>query len=172
MVSLHEVIGPDQASIAWWQMSVRGVTAFLFLWALLRLGDRRALGHLSAFDIVVGMIVGSALSRAVTGNSPFIPTLATSGMLILLHAALGKFSAYSKAAEMFLKGRKLLLVQDGELLPDRMRKASITEQDLTEALRATNSGMKLAQVKSAYLERNGKISFIFAADGDVRNAAS
>lgn len=154
------LLGPDRNPIVWWQMLTRGGIIFVYLWVLVRLADRRAFSQISAFDLVIGMILGSTLSRAMTGNAPFFATLLTAGALMLLHVVLAKLALRSAKAGYFLKGREEQLIQGGRLLRDSLMRTSITERDLREALRSQLGRKNLADVKEAYLERNGRISFI------------
>src|SRR5688500_11455069 len=69
---LHDLIGPDSAAITWWQMSVRAVIVFAFGILLVRLSGKRTFGKLSAFDIVLAIVVGSNLSRALHRQRPIL----------------------------------------------------------------------------------------------------
>jgi uncharacterized membrane protein YcaP (DUF421 family) len=54
----------------------------------------------------------------------------------------------------------VLLIKDGEIQRQGMRRGSITHDDLTEALRIQTRQTDPAKIKLAYLERNGQISVI------------
>lgn len=152
--------------LTWWQMSVRAVVVFFVALVILRIGNHRIFGKNSAFDIVLGIIYGSVLSRAITGNSPFIPTLVAALVLVLLHKALATVAYHSSFGfGDFIKGEGVKLVEDGNLKRDALRKNSVTENDLEEALRKSGTEADLSRIKSAYLERSGKISVIMK-DGD------
>lgn len=156
---VRDIIGPDSNAITWWQMSIRGVIGFLFTLALIRAGDKRIFGKSTALDIVMGIILGSIISRAITGNSPFFPALITSAVLVFLHWALSKLSIYTKIGNI-VKGHHQQLVKDGQMLRHTMEKHQITEEDLMEALRTNGSTQEIAKVEAAYLERSGSISVI------------
>lgn len=159
-MDLHDWIGNDPDTITWWQMSLRGVLIFVFGVVLVRLAGKRAFGKASAFDIVVAIIIGSNLSRTLTASAPFIPTLAASAALALLHRllALGAFS--TSWLGKVIKGWPRCLVRDGQ--PDRraMFASQITDEDLLEALRLHAGQEDLTDVDASYLERNGEISFV------------
>lgn len=71
--TFRHIIGPDSNAINWWQMCIRGVLIFCIALLLVRVGDRRIFNKNAAFDIVLSIILGSVLSRAITGNAPFVP---------------------------------------------------------------------------------------------------
>jgi uncharacterized membrane protein YcaP (DUF421 family) len=67
------------------QMILRGVLVYLAMVMLVRIGKKRFLGAATAFDVILGFMIGSIASRAITGNAPFAPALAATGALIFLH---------------------------------------------------------------------------------------
>lgn len=162
---IETVLGVGEETLTWWQMSIRATVVFLAALIILRLGNPRIFGKNSAFDIVLGIIYGSILSRAITGNSPFWPTLAAGFVLVLLHKLVAVISYYSDFGfGDFVKGERVKLVDDGNLDREAMKEQSITKTDLREAMRESGSGGDLKDIQSAFLERSGKISIIMKKD--------
>jgi uncharacterized membrane protein YcaP (DUF421 family) len=157
---LNKLIGTDADTILWWQMSIRATLIFIYALLLVRFGGKRVFGKNTSFDIVLGVILGSILSRALTGNAKFLPTLAAAATLVFIHMLLAKLAFRSKRIGHLIKGVETLLVKDGKMQWDAMEKSSITEHDLKEALRSSGSTMDVSKVKAAYLERSGKVSVI------------
>ncbi len=154
----HHLIG-SKGDILWWQMSVRAVIIFVFGLVLIRLFGRRAFGKQTALDIILAIVVGSNLSRALTANAPFFPTLAATVAIVLLFWMSSKLSARWHTFSRLVKGPPVWLFQDGK--PDRkkMKRAGVSEGDIAEAARL--SGLTgLSAVHEAVLERSGKISAI------------
>lgn len=160
---LDFVLGIGKDSLVWWQMSLRAVLVFLISLVYLRLANARIFGRHGAFDIVLGIVYGSVMSRAITGNSPFYATLAAGLALILLHRLLAAVT-YSYGQKLgfsdFIKGGMATLVEDGEMKKDIMRKHNVTENDILETMRLQGGPMDIKKVKSACLERSGNISVI------------
>ncbi|MDB5263657.1 MAG: hypothetical protein JWQ14_2940 [Adhaeribacter sp.] len=156
---LRDIIGPDSNAINWWQMSTRGIFIFLLTLLLIRFGDKRIFSKNSAFDIALGVIMGSVLSRAITGNAPFLPTVFTSLVLVALHRILASLACHSSIGN-FIKGKTQQLVKNGELLNDQMNKHRITQNDLEEAMRSNGKSVELKDIENAFLERSGSISII------------
>lgn len=156
---LHRLIGEEGGDITWWQMSVRTVIVFFYGLVLLRLAHKRAFGRWSAVDIIFSVIIGSNLSRALTGNAPLLQTLIATTLLVALHAVLVTLAARFPTLGPLLKGRSAQLIIDGE--PDRqaMKRHGVGVHDLDEALR--NKGLaEPSEAKAAFLERSGDISVL------------
>lgn len=148
-----------KGDVSWWQMSIRGIVVFAYGLLLVRFPGQRIFGKSSAFDIVLAVLVGSNLSRALTGNSPFLATLAATTVIVLVHWGVAHLAAHSRLLSWLAKGAVVRLVENGK--PDRARMArhGITDGDLEEAMRLEGVE-RLDQVERACLERNGKISVV------------
>lgn len=159
METFHYLIGQDTPHIAWWQMSLRAVIIFLYAILLYRVAPRRSFSNLSAQDIVLTVVLGSSLSRSLTGNAPLLPTLAATGLLVVLYVSVTALAPRSKVVSRLLKGRPITLVRDGEVDDEAFRKAHFGENDIAELLRL-NGLRDLSEVEEARLERNGQVSVI------------
>ena len=142
------------------QMSVRAFIVFVAAIIMLRIGDKWFMGKSTAFDVMLGVVFGSTVSRAITGNAPFFPTLAAALVLVLLHWVLAAVAFRSHGFGKTVKGSERLLVRDGEPQAEAMKKGHITEHDLQEALRMNGKPPDIGLIKAAHLERNGEISII------------
>ncbi len=156
----HDLIGRSTDNISWLQMSLRGALIFVYAMILVRFGGFRAFGMYSSFDIVLGVVLGSTLSRALTNNSPFFSTLAASTVLVLLHRLLARLALDHPRLERLVKGRDIRLVHDGRPERAAMRRANISRGDLAEALRSDGGIQDVGEVREARLERSGRISVI------------
>lgn len=159
METVHYLIGQDTPHIAWWQMSIRAGIIFLYAILLYRMAPRRSFSNLSAQDIALTVILGSSLSRALTGNAPLLPTLAATGLLIILYVGVTTLAPHSKIISRLVKGRPKALVRNGEVDFQAFRKAHFGGNDITEMLRL-NGLRDLSEVEEAHLERNGQVSVI------------
>lgn len=156
---IDQILGPNSPDIVWWQMLIRAVTVFFIALAIVRLGGTRIFGSNTSFDIVLGIILGSILSRAITGNSPYFPTIIASCSLVFLHWFLAFFAYRNRNVGTLIKGKKALIVKDGRYQWKMMKKKQITPNDILEELRQKGS-IDIEKVRYAYLERGGDISII------------
>lgn len=144
-----------------WQMSLRAVVVYVVTVIVVRLGKKRFLGRATAFDVILGIMLGSVVSRAVTGNAPFLPALVASAVLVLMHFVFSGIALRWHGFGSLIKGNPRLLVRDGAINERNLRKAHMTEHDMWEDLRS-KSVARLAQVAEARLERSGQLSVIKA----------
>lgn len=155
--SVHALIGREDGPIAWWQMIVRGFLVFGFGLALVRTAGRRAFGRQTPLDVVLAVLIGSNLSRTLTGNAPFFATLAATAALVVLYWLAVHAAARWHVFGWLVKGDVVQLVRSGRLDRRAMRRAGVSDGDLEEAIR--RAGFRtLEQVETAVLERSGKIS--------------
>lgn len=141
------------------QMALRSILVYALALILVRMGSRRFLAQASAFDIIVAIMLGSIMSRAINGSAPFLPTLIASGALVGAHWVLAALAYNTSFLGPLVKGEPRLLIKDGEVQEDQMRAAKLSEHDLEQALHA-QSLRDPSKVKRAYLERDGSISVV------------
>jgi uncharacterized membrane protein YcaP (DUF421 family) len=153
-------IGMDPKTFGILQVSLRAFVIYLGGLAILRIGENRFLGKFTAFDIILGFVLGGILSRAINGSGPLFPTLIATTLLVSLHFLLARTAFHSRRFGQIVKGMPEVLVKDGEIIRKGMRRKSLSERDLEEALRLKASLENCEQVKEARFERNGDISII------------
>jgi uncharacterized membrane protein YcaP (DUF421 family) len=141
-------------------MALRAAVVFVLSIGMLKVGDKRFMGRNTALDVMLGIVFGSTVSRVITGNAPFFPALAGALVLVLMHWLFAAVAFRSHGFGRLVKGENRLLVREGEIQWDAMRKSHVTTRDLEEALRAEGEEPDVGRVKAAHLERNGDISVI------------
>lgn len=144
------------------QEAARAVLIFSYGLALLRLSGPRMFGHWSALDIVITIMVGSALARAMTGSAPLVGTMVAAAVMAFLHVTLAHCVArYGKLARI-VEGKAVVLVDHGRIDHAVRKRKMISEADLREALRehGIDGEAKIGNVKSMTLEPSGKLSVV------------
>ena len=160
------VLGLDLESkqIGVLQMALRAAIVYVVTVALVRLGKKRFMGSATAFDVILGIMLGSMVSRAVTGNAPFVPALAASAVLLAMHWLFSAVALRWHGFGVAVKGSDQVVIRDGTVDHEAMRRAHLSDRDLWEDLRDKGVS-RLDQVAEARLERNGKLSVIRASSG-------
>jgi uncharacterized membrane protein YcaP (DUF421 family) len=160
--AVERALGPhgSESDLTIGQIVLRAVVVFLVWLVIVRLADRRLLGKYSAFDVVLAVMLGSALSRAITGSASLWGSLAAAAVLVALHWILTFLSFHSRTFGYVVKGLPRTLVVDGRVYEEEMRRNFITSHDLDEMLRLQGRIASPSKAKLATLERNGQISAI------------
>lgn len=170
-VFLDELLGLslEGTNLEFSQMAWRGFVVFCFAILLARLGVRRFLAHNAGFDIMVAVVLGSVLSRAINGQAAFFPTLGVSALLVALHHLLATLTYHSHWLSELIKGRPHVLIRDGVVDRARLSRSKITDDDLEQNLRLHGNLKEVADVAEARLERNGSISVLPTRDAAVHS---
>lgn len=142
-----------------WQACARAALIFAFGLLIVRIAGRRIFGRWSALDIVVSIVIGSNLSRALTGNAPLWSTLLASAVLVLLHWIAAHLAARSRWLSRLVEGPAVILGRDGQVDRGTQQRWAVSVADLDQALRSAG----LRDLKEAHLlvlEANGKINVL------------
>ncbi len=102
-------------NVTWAQECARAGAIFVYGLACVRIAGRRMFGKWAALDIIVAIIIGSNLSRALTGSAPLVGTLAATTLLVGLHWFLAQAAGRWKIWSVILEGRAVDLGQDAQL---------------------------------------------------------
>lgn len=140
---------------------LRASAIYLFLLLLFRLAGKRTFAELTPFDFVLLLVIGEATQQGLLGEDFSVTNaLLVVTTLVTLDVVMAHLKQRSSLADRVLEGRAVLLVDEGELLQERMRKAKVDKYDVMEAARNSHGLEELSQVKYAVLERSGGISVI------------
>jgi uncharacterized membrane protein YcaP (DUF421 family) len=141
------------------QMALRAILIYTLALVLVRIASKRFLSQATAFDVIVAIMIGSILSRAINGSAPMLPTIMAAGALVGLHWVFASLALDTSFGSVF-KGEPRLLIKDGQVQHEAMRQARLSSADLDQALRLQSKQTDPSQIRRAYLERNGSISVI------------
>jgi uncharacterized membrane protein YcaP (DUF421 family) len=153
-------LGRDIADVDALQMAHRTVIIYASALIIIRLGSKRFLSKATAFDVIVAIMLGSILSRGINGSAPFLPTIVAGAVLVGLHWLLAFLTSRLDWFGPLVKGNPVLLVEDGTIREEGMRRAGLSTRDLEEHLRLRANETDISNVRLAVLERNGEISVV------------
>ena len=144
------------------QMAMRAIVTFVVTVAVIRVGNKRLFGKGTAYDTVVAIMIGSVMSRAITGSGSgtMLATWAAGLTLIVMHWLLSTLSYHLPWFGSAIKGHEVELVRDGQVLKDGMRETGTTVRDLERAMRSDGSVPEIENIRMSYMERDGSISVV------------
>lgn len=144
----------------WWHYLIRGALTYLGLLVLMRACGKRAFGEMSAFDVIVLVLVGGTLRSAITGDdksltAPFIGVAA----ILTTDALLAWLCTRWPRLTRWVEGRPAIIVRAGRREHRTLRRENVPEAVFERALHSqgleTESDIALGR-----LEPNGKMTFI------------
>jgi uncharacterized membrane protein YcaP (DUF421 family) len=159
--AINQVLGLDRDAyhLGVGHACARAVVVFIAGLAIMRVGNRRFLAKATPFDVLLGFVLGSVLSRAISGTAAFLPTLAASLVIVILHRLLAAFVFNAHAIGHVIKGQPLVLIEEGVVRQAAAARARLTEGDIEEALRLGGVA-GVHEVSLATIERNGVVSIV------------
>jgi uncharacterized membrane protein YcaP (DUF421 family) len=140
---------------------LRGLLVYLFLWAIFRLMGKRALAQATTFDLVLLLIISETTQQAMVQSDY---SMTNAGLLIVTLVAadfgLNVLKNWFPAIEPVIDGMAIVIVKDGKMLHDRMRRERVDASDILEAARSLGGIESIDQIRLAVLERDGQISIV------------
>jgi len=156
------IIGGDTATprLEWTQIIARCAIVYLIGVLAVRLGKSRLLSRASPLDVILAFILGSLLSRGINGSASLSGTIVAVTTLVAIHGGLTALSCRYHWVGNAVKGQTRLLIADGEILRENLRRSHLSEHDLVEELRLNANVENPAQVQLAYKERSGEVGVV------------
>jgi uncharacterized membrane protein YcaP (DUF421 family) len=140
---------------------LRAAVMYLVLMILFKIAGRRSLADLNTFDFVLLLIIGEATQQALLGDDFSITnSVLIIATLIAIDVGFSQVKQRSKRIALLLDGGPTVIVENGEPLHRRMKKARVTEADIMEAARSNQGIARMCDIRYAIIERNGTISII------------
>lgn len=152
-----------------WQSVVRTIVittlAYTVMVFFLRVFGKRTLTKMNAFDFIITVALGSTLAAVSLNKSiPLLDGILAFFLLIFLQFMLTWLSVRVKKVKNIITSSPTMLLYQGELLHDTMKKERITIEEVKMAARK-HGIVDLSQVEVMVLETTGDISIIKSREG-------
>jgi uncharacterized membrane protein YcaP (DUF421 family) len=147
-------------SMPWWHFVLRAMFVYGVLLLFVRLSGKRALGQFTPFDMVLLVLLGTAVQNSLIGDDiSVLGGLILAATLIALNAGVGWLAARSPRFQRLAEGSAVQVIEDGRLDDRRLQREGVSRADLDEALR--RAGLeRVAQVQRGWVETDGRITLI------------
>ena len=133
---------------------------YAFLAISMRVLSRRQLGQLTALDLMVIILLGSAVETAmVHGDTSLRAGLVSGTTLFIANYTVARLIRRSKKFGHLCGTGPVVLVHDGRFVDEHMRRSGLTCEDVMHALRQREHA-DLSNVRFAVLEADGQIIVI------------
>lgn len=142
----------------WMLVAVRTFAAILALLVVTRLLGKRQITELSVFEYITGITLGSlaayvSIDMQENWYLGFVALIVWAGMSLLIEFLQLK----SKWFRDLVDGRSTVLIKEGKVMEDNLKKERLTIDELLQQLRKKNV-FKLSDVEFAVMEPTGEIN--------------
>ena len=146
---------PDWLVIVW-----RSVAFLIVLFVVTKILGKKQMSQLSMFEYVTGITIGNIGAEIVTGLEKKVSL----GLVALLTTALIPFissflTLRSKKLRDWVDGKGTVIIKDGKVLEENLRKEKITIDEFLEMLRKKDV-YQISDVEYAVLEAAGVLSVL------------
>jgi uncharacterized membrane protein YcaP (DUF421 family) len=137
----------------------RAFAVYALLLLVIRLLGKREVGNFTAFDLLVALMLGEVVDEIIYGDVEFAQGAVAIGAIALIQFGTSWLSYANHTADKLLDGVPTIMVRDGELQHEGMRKERVNQQELMGLLREQEIE-DLREIKLAVLEVGGELSVI------------
>ena len=156
---LLELVG-EADGLGW--VVVKAVLIFAVAVIGLRLGERRTLAQLGAFDFAVAVAIGAIIGRTVTTSASFATGAVALVTLLVVHRIVAFARRHSRIARLIDHPPRALVVR-GKMQDRELARAGLTVADVYALLRQQGVD-SLSQVGYLLYETRGVTTLIGADD--------
>jgi len=143
---------------------VRASVVYFFLWAVARGVGKRELSQMTAFELILLVVMGDLVQQGVTQED-----MSVTGAILVISTltfwivVMSYLSFRFKRTRTVFEGLPVIIVRDGEPLEQAMRLERVTMDEVREGARNQGVG-DLRNVKVGVLEPDGKFTFLTGDD--------
>ncbi|MDR3035488.1 MAG: DUF421 domain-containing protein [Kitasatospora sp.] len=158
VMQVPELIGGSSA-LGW--VALKAVLLFTVAVIGLRLGERRTIAQLSAFDFAVAIAIGAIIGRGATASdTSFVTSAVALVTLLVAHRVVATLRRHSRVVRLIDHPPRVLVAR-GEMQAEALARADLTAEDVYALLRQNGVG-DLGQVGYLIYEARGAVTVIGA----------
>jgi uncharacterized membrane protein YcaP (DUF421 family) len=142
------------------ELVIRVSLVFIFLWGMMRALGKRELAEMTAFELVLLVIVGDLVQQGITQQDTSV-----TGTIIILSTisvwvlALSYAGFKSRRANAVVEGLPVVVVRDGKVLEAVLNTERVSPDELMSSAR--QQGIPdIGGIRCGILEPDGRFSFI------------
>ncbi len=143
-----------------WQIFARTGAVYLLVLLGVRLTGKREVGQMTPFDLTLLLLLSNSVQNAMTGPDTSLAGGAVAAVVLLtLNYLIAELSGLNRRFRRMVQGSPSLLIHDGSLLIDHLKKERLTVDEVMRALREHGIG-SISEVAIGVLEVDGSLSFL------------
>ena len=143
---------------------LRATVVFFVLYLVVRIMGKRELAQMTAFELIVLVVFGDIVQQGVMHNDFSLTGAILAIATLAFWALVLSWLTYaSRKAELLLDGEPRVIVKDGKIIEENLRRDRLTRSEILSEMRLAGIA-HLSTVAWAILEPQGKMSFIQRRD--------
>lgn len=141
-------------------IAAKTAVIYVFLIAGLRLLGKRELGQMTVYDFVLVVVLANAVQNAMVGDdTTLVGGIVAALTLLVMNRLFTWLLNVSPAFERSMVGQPVLILHDGHLLEDALRREGVSREQVMAALREHGIS-RIEEARLAVLEVDGTISVV------------
>ena len=149
---------------------IRTVILYAFIILAIRLMGKRQISDMQPSELVVTLVVSDIASLPMQNTSqPLLSGVVPVLVLVALEVAVSVLMMKCRKIRRLVCGSPVVVIEDGKILQNQMRRLRLTTDDLCAQLRQQNV-FSLSDVQYCIMETNGTVSVLEKPDKRVPNA--
>ncbi|XID90328.1 DUF421 domain-containing protein [Paenibacillaceae bacterium WGS1546] len=142
----------------WLLITLRTLLAVVILFVMTKLLGKRQVSQLSLFEYITGITIGSlAAYISLDLEANWYLGIVSLTVWVLVTLGIEFLQIKSKTVRDIVDGKATVLIKDGKILEDNLKKERITTDELMEKLRSKNV-FQASNVQFAVMEPSGDIN--------------
>ncbi|TMV50011.1 DUF421 domain-containing protein [Paenibacillus mesophilus] len=148
----------------WLLVALRTLMAIVILFGMTKLLGKRQVSQLSLFEYITGITIGSLAGYiSLDSEVNWYLGLVALSVWVLVSLGIEFLQMKSKRARDFIDSKATVLIKDGKILEDNLKKERLTTDELMEQLRRKNV-FQAANVEFAIMEPSGDINVLLTKE--------
>lgn len=141
-------------------VTIRAISSLVTLFLITKMLGKKQVSQLSLFDYVIGISIGNfAAEMTINLESNEINGIWAVVLFGLFAYLISYLTMKSIMLRRFFMGTPTILIQDGKILENNLKKMKFDINDMLEEVRSAGY-FDLSQVEYAILEANGEVSIL------------
>lgn len=132
-VRFYEMMHLD---MPWWEFVLRAVAVYTVVLLLTRMTGKRALGQSTPFDVLLIVLLGTAVQNSLIGKDvSLLGGMILAATLLVLNWLVGMATARSRRIDTWVQGTPALLARGGEIYWKELVRHNVSYADFEVAKR-------------------------------------
>jgi uncharacterized membrane protein YcaP (DUF421 family) len=142
------------------QIVARTSCVYLLVLIGVRLTGKREVGQMTPFDLTLLLLLSNSVQNAMTGpDTSLMGGAVAAAVLLGMNYLVAEFAGTNRRFRRLVQGSPSLIVHDGQLVMDHLKREHLTVDEVMRALREHGIG-SISEVTIGVLEVDGSLSFL------------